>query len=685
LKHIIQHIFLFLVFGLPSQIFAQGANCPNSDPFCTGTTYTFPNTTNSGDLGQIDCCGTTPNPAWYFLQIDQSGNIDITINQTAAGGSGIDVDFVMFGPYNTLNQACNTIPGGNVVDCSYSTAAVETANIPSAVTGQIYVLLLTNFENVPGTIQFSQTGGSGSTDCDIVIPCSITNVTATTTACNPATNLYNVSGNVSFTDPPITGTMTITNSCGGAPVVYNAPFVSPLSYSFNNLNSTGQNCTVNVVFSDAQSCIGSRNYPSPAGCVPCDLSIDNIVMDSTSCNGGCDGSITITASGSQGPFLYSINNGATTQASPIFNNLCAGAYTAWVRDAGGLAGVCTQTQIVSVGQPTPVSATQTNTDTDCGTCLGIIDVNATGGTGNYQYSINNGGTFQAADIFNNLCIGLYTVLIEDENQCQSSVTAVIDALNGPVITSIVSTITSCPNTCDGEIIITSSNTTLYSIDGGITFQAANTFPNLCSGNYSIVVGDGLGCEDNGQTTVINPPNIPVSFTFDPPRPTIYEPGVNFYNTTPGNNSYLWTFDTLGSAFSPNTSFTFPAEQYTYLICLEATDQAGCSDSTCQFITIYDEPAFFVPNAFTPNGDGKNDRFFIESTGIDPSTFEILIFNRWGNLIFESNDMKFEWDGVTHNGPNSTKAQMDVYVYRVRGVGYVTQEIFEKRGHVSIVR
>ena len=174
-----------------------------------------------------------------------------------------------------------------------------------------------------------------------------------------------------------------------------------------------------------------------------------------------------------------------------------------MRDAGGLAGVCTQTQIVSVGQPTPVNATQTNTDTDCGTCLGIMDINATGGTGNYQYSINNGGTFQGSDIFNNLCIGSYTVLIEDENQCQSTVTGVIDALNGPEITSIVSTITSCPNSCDGEIIITSTNSALYSIDGGITFQASNTFTNLCSGNYFIVVGDGLGCEDNGQTTVIN--------------------------------------------------------------------------------------------------------------------------------------------------------------------------------------
>lgn len=676
-----------MVFSLylPADLFAQGSNCPTSDPFCTGTTYNFPNSVNSGDLGGINCCLTTPNPAWYYLEIDQSGNINISIAQNDLSGSGIDVDFVMFGPYNTLAQACANIPGGNVVDCSYDPAAVETAIIPNAVTGQIYVLLLTNFENAPGNITFSQSGGSGSTNCDIVIPCNITSISATTSPCNSTNNTYSVSGNVSFSDPPVTGTLTIINSCGGTPVVYNAPFVSPLSYSFTGLNANGQNCTVNVAFSDAQSCIGSRNYPAPAGCVPCDLSIDGVEVDSTSCNGGCDGRITITASGSQGPFIYSINNGATTQSSNIFNNICAGTYTVWVRDAGGPAGVCMQTQIVTLHQPNPISATETNVDTDCGTCFGEIDVDASGGNGNFQYSIDNGGTFQTSDLFDNLCIGTYTILVEDENQCQSTVSAVIDALNGPVITSVQTVNTSCPNSCDGSVTISSTNTTEFSIDGGMNFQTSPTFNNLCSGTFSIVVSDGLGCEDQGTATIQNPPHIPVSFTFDPPRPTIYDPTVNFYNSTPGTNSYIWTIDTLATYSGPNVSHTFPPQEDTYEVCLEATDQNGCSDIFCQYVSVYDEPTFYVPNAFTPNGDGKNDIFSIISIGIDPSTFEILIFNRWGNLIFESDDMKFEWDGITHREPNSSKAQIDVYVYRVRGVGYITQEIYEKRGHITVLR
>lgn len=678
-------IYIFLGFIFPVSLFSQGTNCSSADPFCTGTTYNFPNSTNQPDLGSIDCCATTPNPAWYFLQIDQSGNINITIEQTSSGGSGIDVDFVMFGPYNTLSAACSVIPGGNVVSCSYSTAAIETATIPNAITGEIYVLLLTNFSNQPGSIEFSQTGGSGSTDCSIVIPCDITSVTANPTPCNNTNNTYNVSGNVSFLDPPLTGTLTITNSCGGVPVVYNAPFVSPLSYNFNSLNANGSGCTISAAFSDAPACTGTGNYSAPAGCVPCDLAIDGVLIDSTSCNGVCDGSITISASGSQAPFIYSINNGATTQASPIFNNVCAGTYTVWVQDAGGMAGVCTVTQIVTVHQPSPVAATETDTDTDCGTCLGIIDVDATGGTGAYQYSIDAGATFQGSDIFNNLCVGTYTITIEDANQCQTTVTGIINALNGPQINSITANPTLCPNSCDGEIIINSTNTASYSIDGGATFQPGNTFQNLCAGTYNIVVGDGLGCEDNDDATIVNPPHIPVSFFYDPARPTVFDSNVDFFNTTPGNNTYIWTIDTITTYNTPNASHYFPGVQATYLICLEATDQNGCTDSTCQYLTVYDEPAFFIPNAFTPNGDDKNDIFSLHSIGIDPATFEILIFNRWGNLIFESNDINFKWDGTTTKGPLTEKSQIDVYVWRVRGVAYSTQEIYEKRGHVTVVR
>jgi gliding motility-associated-like protein len=114
---------------------------------------------------------TQPNPAWYYLQIDQSGNLDITISQVDNNGSGIDVDFIAWGPFASPTGPCTAgLTSGNTVDCSYSTAATEVANITGAVTGEYYILLITNYANQSGNITFSQTGGTGSTDCSIVTP-----------------------------------------------------------------------------------------------------------------------------------------------------------------------------------------------------------------------------------------------------------------------------------------------------------------------------------------------------------------------------------------------------------------------------------------------------------------------------------------------------------------------------------
>ena len=123
--------------------YSQGSTCLGADPFCTGTTYSFPNNTNtSSESGpNYGCLSTQPNPAWYYLQIDQSGNLDITISQVDNNGSGIDVDFIAWGPFGSPTGPCTAgLTSGNTVDCSYSTAATETANITGAVAGEYYIL-----------------------------------------------------------------------------------------------------------------------------------------------------------------------------------------------------------------------------------------------------------------------------------------------------------------------------------------------------------------------------------------------------------------------------------------------------------------------------------------------------------------------------------------------------------------
>jgi len=164
-------LLVSLAFCL-SGVFAQlpGPNnlCENADPFCTGSTYTFPAGVNAG-AGQpgpyYACLTTRPNPAWYYMKVDNPGSIIITMHSEPQK----DIDFCCWGPFTSQN-CCNDLTAAKVVDCSYSTSWQEICDIPNAQTGQYYMLVITNYSNQPCNIIFLQTGGTGTTDCTILPP-----------------------------------------------------------------------------------------------------------------------------------------------------------------------------------------------------------------------------------------------------------------------------------------------------------------------------------------------------------------------------------------------------------------------------------------------------------------------------------------------------------------------------------
>lgn len=165
---------LFLSFILNS--FSQGTQCNTSDPFCSDTTFVFPNSfsgisaENGPDYG---CLDTVPNPAWYYLYIDNQGTLDFKISQNNLDGFPIDVDFICYGPFSDPVVACsNQLTTSNIVACSYSPNATENFSIINANAGEFYIVLITNFNGEQGNITFQQTNvgqtGAGTTDCSIV-------------------------------------------------------------------------------------------------------------------------------------------------------------------------------------------------------------------------------------------------------------------------------------------------------------------------------------------------------------------------------------------------------------------------------------------------------------------------------------------------------------------------------------
>ena len=178
---------IFIVFIISiSKVRAQGAVCADltgdtgADPFCSTTGIVFPNCNFSNascrptaELGpNYGCLDTLPFPAWYYLQIEDSGTLSFTIRQSVnedGTGTLLDVDFICYGPFvDPISPCISELTDTKIIDCSYLPDAIEAMTINNAVSGQYYLLLITNFSQSEGFISFQQTGGSGSTDCSII-------------------------------------------------------------------------------------------------------------------------------------------------------------------------------------------------------------------------------------------------------------------------------------------------------------------------------------------------------------------------------------------------------------------------------------------------------------------------------------------------------------------------------------
>lgn len=235
--------------------------CIDSQPFCGESGSIYTNTTNIPSLGTIGCLFTTPNPAWFYFQVANSGPLNFQIHQgsNAPNYNNQDVDFIAYGPFPDLSAACGNL--APTVACSYSAAATENFNIPNAIAGQIYVVMITNYSNQPGTVVFNQTNttstGSGSTNCEIV--CSIDlgpdvvvcGTTYTITSTTQGATGYKWYFNGVLIPGATASTLTVTASgdykctiqCGlnSEFDVINVTFTSPTVPTFDPINNICQN------------------------------------------------------------------------------------------------------------------------------------------------------------------------------------------------------------------------------------------------------------------------------------------------------------------------------------------------------------------------------------------------------------------------------------------------------------
>ena len=320
-----------------------------------------------------------------------------------------------------------------------------------------------------------------------------------------------------ITDAPVTGTATATTSttvCEGGSVSFDGSTSNNVSNyvwimnggtpALDTLNNSAVTTTYNTAGTYMTYLVAEGSCAGQA--------IDSVqvtvtagaALTTNSTDPGCgsnNGSITITASGGTPGYTYSIDNGVTFVGSGAFTGLGAGTYDIVVQDANGCQST-DQAILNTAGGATVASA---GTDPGCAGNDGQIVITATGGTPTYQYSIDNGVTYQAGGTFTSLAAGTYNIVVLDNNGCTTNdvVTLVNSGTNPSVSNAAVD-----PN-CganDGSITITASGGNgpyTYSIDGGVTFQASGTFTNLGTGSYNIVVQDQSGCQGTDVASLAN--------------------------------------------------------------------------------------------------------------------------------------------------------------------------------------
>ena len=202
------------------------------------------------------------------------------------------------------------------------------------------------------------------------------------------------------------------------------------------------------------------------------------------------------------------------------------------------------------------------------------------------------------------------------------------------------------------------------------------------------VTTALGCTySTTQSNVICTNPLPTSQFLLPQTPlSTMNYGGNFTNLSSGAGGYLWDFGDGSEASNEEQPYhNFPdQEAASYQVMLIAYNEFGCSDTSFQIVQITEELAFYVPNSFTPDGNQYNNVWQpVFTEGLDPQAYHAVIYNRWGEILWESYDVAVGWDGTY--GLNGIAVQDDVYIYNIT-FGYKDSAKKERvNGHIVLIK
>ena len=701
LKKYLLSFILIIVFVLGcNKVFGQAATClcsgnqMNATPFCTdqnpyGLTYAAGTSGYATELyylnsqGCIDEYDGGENPAWFKMKISQAGNL--TINMSHGGGG--DIDYACWGPFTDadMNNMCvnwttnlrnylydnlatdypstyytyysysnglqifshhptyydyyqsypyanswytdwyNPNPSGKLVDCSSTPSPSEIIHIRNAQVGEWYIVLISNWAGYSGNITFARDASStAQTDCSITAPVTGDEVcegeTATLTAQAVAGAVhYAWTGPNNFSQTTTTSTLTISNVTQSMAGTYSMRVWNGGSYGDATTCELIVHPSPSLVLNDVETCIGQP--------------------------------VTLTVSGAE---TYLWNTGSTTATISVIPQTTT-TYTV----TGTTGGMCTATAsaTVTVGDAYEITLTDT-------ICQG----------GSYNESGFNVDANTAGDF-------TYQQELQTLSGCDSNVTLHLTVLPAVVIDEYI-------DICEGESYLFYGNT--YTTTG--VYEQHFPTQDGCDSVIKLHLNANQSYQVVENRTICNT-DLPYYYR---PADTTFGEGTaenatyyfNRYTAAGCDSSITLTLSIVESTLELNNlteDFCEEREAVLQVITPLQNIQWSTGESepeirvhhpgtyyvsaytgqcrqTAQVFIEQCDFDLYLPNGITPtNEDGVNDVFFIpEFTAAQMSHFEISIYDRWGKIVFHSEDPYFHWDG-SENGKIKSGS---TYVYRI---------------------
>jgi gliding motility-associated-like protein len=626
-----------------------------------------------GGSATITYAGNAPTNANYIWNFDGgtvvsgSGQGPYTITWNTTGTKNVSLDITAAGncPTVPVTQQVLVTPlpspdaGPDVSFCSGGSAAIGASGQP----GSIYSWSPT-------------TGLSDSTSSNPTV--TLTNITT-----NPVATVYTLTENangcigsstVTVTVNPATVVNTNPNGAiqicqGGQATITADPGYA--SYVWSN-NAAGQVLTVNsagnyfVVATDANGCQSVSQPVNVTINPPLPLNV-TVGGPTQLCQGE---SVSLIADPGLNNFLWS--NNATGQT--LVAN-ATGNYNVSASDANGCEYVSSFTNVQVF--PKPVINTLSVSNVSCfGLNDGRADFTSTGGTQPYQYFTLNGTPLNGSSI-SGLNPANHDIYVSDANQCGDTISFAITEPSAPLQINLISLKNvTCFGGSDGNIVLSTTGGTPDYVYNWSNSSGGANISSLLPGDYTVTVSDNNGCSLTDTFTVTQHAEIEVTL------PESYEillgQSVRLVPVYDSTNifTFLWKPDNNLSnprVPSPNAS---PYQTITYTLTI--SDTAQCEATATTIVNVKDSIVIYIPNIFSPNGDGINDVFYVYANAV--KDFYMTIYNRWGEKVFEANDIRSGWNGNF----NGKALEPDVYVYYIQFT-YLNYTQEKRKGSITLIR